>query len=214
MARTRTEAALADAERAHSADEERAELLARARRFKSSWTELAEGLVEVRRGGAWKRWGFATFEDYTKKELHLRPETVDKLTGSYSFLQTRAPQVLTRGPEQPLPSYQSIDFLRRAEEQEGAPAEAVAELRRRVLDEGAALPTVSRKYREVIFPLAEEERAERDAQQLRQAAKRLADLLGETRAVPRRLAKEVGEAVGRLVEALGDDADESERESA
>ena len=207
MARTKIEAALADAEREHAGDAERSELLARARRFKASWVELAEALTAVRRSNHWKRWGFSAFEDYTRKELHLRPETVDKLTGSFSFLQSRAPEVLSRGPAEPLPSYQSVDFLRRAEEQPGAPADVVAELRRRVIDEGAALPAISRKYREVIFPLADEERAGRDAQQLRQAARRLADLLSETTAVPRKLAKEVAEVVGRLVEALGEGDD-------
>ena len=215
MPRTKTEAALADAEREHATDEERAELLARARRFKASWMELAEALTAVRRSSAWKRWGYGTFEDYTRKELHLRPETVDKLTGSFSFLQNRAPEVLTRAPSQPLPSYQAIDFLRRAEEQEGAPAEAVAELRRRVIDEGAALPAVTRKYREVIFPLADEEREAEEARKLRSAARRLADLLASAASVPnvpKRLVKEVAEAVGRLVEALGESAESGEGE--
>jgi hypothetical protein len=205
MPRTRVEAELAEAERVHADDGERAELLARARRFKASWVELAEALSACRKASAWRRWGFASFDEYTRKELHLRPETVDKLTGSYSFLRARAPEVLARGPDEPIPSWQSVDFLRRAEEKEGAPAEAVAELRRRVIDDGAALPSLTRKYREVIFPLADEEKADRDARQLRSAARRLAELLEGSGAVPRRLAREVGEAVARLIEALGDD---------
>src|SRR5688572_17769689 len=96
MARTKTEAALAAAERQHADDPERAELLARARRFKASWLELAEALSEVRKAGHWKRWGFGSFEEYTKKELHLRQETVDKLTGSFLFLRRSAPEVLDR----------------------------------------------------------------------------------------------------------------------
>jgi hypothetical protein len=202
MPRTKVEAELEAAERAHAADEERAELLARARRFKASWVELAEALSELRRSQGWKRWGFGSFEDYTRKELHLRPETVDKLTGSYSFLRAQAPEVLRRDGSQPLPSYQAVDYLRRAEEKDDAPREAVAELRRRVIDDGAAVGTLQRKYGEVIFPLGDDERADRDSQQLGQAARRLLALLEETRAVPRRMATEVAESVERLVQAL------------
>ena len=101
-------------------------MLARARRFKNSWIELAEALTETRKNGAWKRWGYESFEDYAKKELHLRQETVDKLTGSFVFLQKRAPEVLRRdGLTASIPSYQSVDFLRRAESQEDPPRDVV-----------------------------------------------------------------------------------------
>jgi hypothetical protein len=210
VARTKVEEALAAAEREHADDPERADLIARARRFKASWIELAEALSEVRRNGRWKRWGHDTFDDYARRELHLRQETVDKLTGSFLFLQRRAPEVLRRdGVSAPIPSYQSVDFLRRAEEREEAPRETVAELRREVIDDGASLPTISRKYREVVFPLDESERAERDAAALRAATRRLRDLLGDTRAVPRRLATEVAAALDRLLEELPSETTEA-----
>ncbi len=47
--RTKTEAALEHAEQAHADDPERAELLRRARRFKTSWIELAEALTACRK---------------------------------------------------------------------------------------------------------------------------------------------------------------------
>jgi hypothetical protein len=56
--RTKTDAALAEAEEAHADDPARVELLQRARRFKASWIELAEGLSNVRRSGDFKRWGY------------------------------------------------------------------------------------------------------------------------------------------------------------
>src|SRR3954463_10406823 len=115
MSRTKVEEALADAEREHADDPERVELLARARRFKSSWIELAEALNEVRRGTRWKRWGYGSFEEYARRELHLKQETVDKLTGSYSFLKAKAPEVLSRNAvADKIPSWQSVDFWRRA----------------------------------------------------------------------------------------------------
>ena len=108
--------------------------------------------------------GVQTFEAYAKAELHLRPETVDKLTGSYSFLQRKAPAVLQRDPlREPMPSYKAVDFLRRAEESHDAPREAVEEIRRRVIDEGEPAGRITRQYNDVVFPIDEDARASRDA---------------------------------------------------
>src|ERR1019366_6717942 len=122
MHRTKTDAALADAERSHADDPERAELLARARRFKASWIELAEALTAVKRSNAWRNWGYDSFEAYAKGEVKNRQGTADKLPGSYTFLKRRAPGVLERDAlREPIPSYQAVDFLRRAEASEDAP---------------------------------------------------------------------------------------------
>jgi hypothetical protein len=210
MHRTKTEAALAQAEAAHADDAERAELLRRARRFKASWIELAEALTQARRGNRWKEWGYESFEAYAKTELHLRQETVDKLTGSFLFLKRRAPSVLSRDAlREPIPSYEAVDFLRRAEASAEAPREAVEEIRRRVIDEGAPAAAVSRSYRDVVFPLDESQRRARDAAGLRNVARRLRELLGATRVVPRPLAEEVQTALDQLLEALGDDAEQA-----
>jgi hypothetical protein len=203
MHRTKTEAALADAERAHLDDPERAELLARARRFKASWIELAEALSGVKRSGRWRDWGYDSFEAYAKGELRIRQETAEKLTGSYSFLKRRAPTVLERDAlHEPIPSYQAVDFLRRAEASEDAPKGTVEEIRRRVLDDAAPVATIARAYGDVVFPLDPAERKARDASGLKNVARRLRELLAETRAVPRKLAGEVDGALGRLLEEL------------
>ncbi|MCL2450199.1 MAG: hypothetical protein FWD17_14725 [Polyangiaceae bacterium] len=203
MHRTKTEAALAEAEAAHGDDPERADLLRRARRFKASWIELAEALTRIKRGSRWKAWGFESFEAYAKKELHLRSETVDKLTGSYTFLQRRAPSVLARdGVRETVPSYQAIDFLRRAEASESAPREAVDAIRHRVLDEGAPLASVARAFRDVVFPVDSETRRAREVAALKNVATRLRELLADTKAVPRRLAGEVDTALDRLLGVL------------
>jgi hypothetical protein len=208
MTRTKIDETLAALEEALGDNPERAELVRRARRFKASWVELAEALTEARRNGHWKEWGYSSFEEYTGKELHLRPETVDKLTGSYSFLQRRAPAVLSRdGLAAPMPSYQAIDFLRRAEETD-APKEAVEEIRRKVIDEAVPLMQVAREYKDVVFPIDEKTRKARDAAGVKNVAKRLRELLAETRAVPRSLANEVSESLDRLLSALGPSAEE------
>jgi hypothetical protein len=205
MHRTKTDAALADAETAHADDPERAELLRRARRFKNSWIELAEALTSAKRHSLWKGWGYDSFEAYAKSELHLRQETVDKLTGSYTFLQRRAPAVLERdGLRERVPSYQAVDFLRRAEEEESAPRDVLDELRGRVLDEAAPVATVARAYGDVVFPIDEGTKRARDLAGVKNVAKRLREILGETRAVPRKLAGEVSSALDRLLEAIED----------
>lgn len=203
MDRTKIDRELADAEEVNAGDPERAELLARARRFKNSWIELAEGLTQVRKNGRWKRWGHESFEEYAKKELHLRQETVDKLTGSFLFLQKRAPEVLQRdGVSASIPSYQSVDFLRRAESQEGAPEEAVEAVRKRVIEDNAPHASIVRQYADTVFPINESEKKQRDAAGLKNVATRLRELLGETRAVPKKLAIDVSSSLERLLEAL------------
>jgi hypothetical protein len=209
MQRTKVDAALEATAEQFADDPERVELIHRARRFKASWIELAEGLTDVRRHNHWKRWGFASLEEYAKSELHLLPATVEKLTGSFQFLKAKAPDVLRRdGLGAPIPSYQAIDFLRRAEAEETAKPDVMDALRKRVIDEGAPAAAVAREFKATVFPIDEGTRRERDAAGLRNVAKRLQDLLGETHAVPRRLASEVGDAVGKLLEALakGEDA--------
>jgi hypothetical protein len=203
MHRTKTDEALEEAERANEDDPERAELLRRARRFKASWIELAEALSAVRRNGRWKEWGYDSFEAYAKRELHIRQETADKLTGSYTFLKRRAPTVLARDAlRDPIPSYQAVDFLRRAEAQGDAPREAVNEIRRRVLEEAAPVATIARAYGDVVFPIDDERRKARDIAGLKNVARRLRELLSESRAVPKKLASEVDGVLERLVEAL------------
>jgi hypothetical protein len=203
MHRTKTEAALADAELSHADDPERAEVLSRARRFKASWIELAEALTGVKRGSRWRDWGYDSFEAYAKQELRIRPETAEKLTGSYTFLKRRAPSVIARDAlREPVPSYQAVDFLRRAEASESAPRDAVEEIRRRVLDDAAPVASVSRDYGPVVFPLDPQQSLAKDVAGLKNVARRLRDLLAETHAVPRKLAGEVREAVEHLLEVI------------
>ena len=208
MARTKTEASLEAMEREHADDPERADLLARARRFKTSWIELAEGLTETRRSESYRRWGYEAFDAYAKTELHLRPETVDKLMGSYGFLQRRAPAVLARdGVRERIPSYQAVDFLRRAEESPAAPDEAKDEIFTRVIGESKPASSVAREFGDVVFPLAPGDKKARDAAGVRNVARRLRELLDETSALPKGLAREALEVIDRVLTKL-DENDE------
>jgi lipopolysaccharide biosynthesis regulator YciM len=198
--RTKTDAVMAAAEDQFSDDPERAELIRRARRFKASWLELAASLTRVRRDGHWQAWGYKTFEQYTKKELHLRPDTVEKLTGSYQFLQRRAPSLLEQDAlTTSIPSFKAVDLVRRAEESEDAPREAVAEIRRRVLDEGEPVNKVMREYKDVVFPISEDKKKEQDVAAVRNVAKRLRDLLGTTRVVSKGLVADARDVLEKIL---------------
>ena len=209
MKETKVVAQLAAAEKEHEDDPERATVLRRARAFKASWIELAESLVHVRREQSWRAWGYETFEAYTKKELHLREETVEKLTGSFVFLQKRAPHMLERDYHpSPIPSYQSVDFLRRAES-ENPPDDTLDALRRRVLEEAAPLPTVSRQFKDAVFPVDEDTLHKREVAGLKNVATRLKQLLAETHAIPRKLAGDVAAGLEQLLDALEEREDEA-----
>ncbi len=217
MRQTQVDQDLELREEAFSSDPERANAIACARRFKSSWLELAEVLVSVKKSGRYSEWGYSSFEDYAGKELRLRPETVDKLTGSYAFLHRKAPTVLERdGVAKSIPSYQAIDFLRRAEEEAHAPEDVVEEVRRQIMDEGAPVAQVKKQFGDSIFPIAPNERKKRDRAAVKNVATRLRDLLGETKVVPRGIAVECTEALDKLLESItpANSKDEGEEEAA
>ncbi len=200
---TRTEAKLLESEDAFSDDPERAELIARARRFKASWVELAEGLTESKKKGSWSRWGYASFEEYAKKELHLRQETVDKLTASFLFLKKSAPSILKRdGLTASIPSYQAIDFLRKVEDKGDVDDGVVREIRHKLLDEGESVAAVKRAFQETVFPISKEDRKKRDRDGLRNVAKRLRELLDESSVAPRALGGELSKSLDELLEWL------------
>jgi hypothetical protein len=203
-AQTRVDSEMEARVTACAGDGERVEVLQRARRFKASWVELGEALADVLKRERWRRWGFPDFDSYCRKELHLRPETAHKLTGSFAFLQARAPEVLRRdGMAAPIPPLEAVNFWRRAEEEaDSPPREQLAELRRAVVDEGAPAGAIRRRYREVFFPTGDEERSSRDKGAVLAAAQKLIELLAETRVVEKRLAADVEEQLGRLVQEL------------
>lgn len=204
MATTKVDRELEARAESHADDPERAELIQRARRFKASWLELAEALTEVARRGRFRSWGYESVEDYAKKELHLRPDTVAKLTASYAFLRKRAPEVLTRDAlTEKIPSYQAVEFLRRAEEQEAAPKATLEEVKRKVLDESVPYSSVSREYRAKLFPLEPPQKRT----QVKAAATRLRELMRESPDLPAAVRDSVESALARLLEVLGSDAE-------
>lgn len=93
----------------------RGELLTASKRFKASWTELGALLVRVRKESAHEQWGYATFEAYCLKELHIRRQTALKLTNSYAFLERHERDLLDK-PQEERPAFEVVEVLARAEE--------------------------------------------------------------------------------------------------
>jgi hypothetical protein len=210
MQQTNVDRALAALEEQHADDPQRATVLRLTRRFKASWLELGEALAEVKRGKKWEGWGYASFEEYAKAELKLRGDTVEKLTGSYMFLHKSAPEVLKRDPLEAVPTFQAVDYLRRAEEKaavdDSISEETIGNVRKQILDDGVPLATVARLYNDTLFPVSENDKRESSKKALKQTATKLRDLLADTDAVPRRLASTVGEALDELLSAIAGEA--------
>lgn len=214
-ARTQVDATLAAAQQRHAGDPERAELIARTRRFKSSWIELAEALTECRNHKRFLKWNYRSFEDYYRRELHLKSATVDKLTGSYVFLKHAAPEVLKRdGVDKDFPSWQAVDFWRKAEEaaQNGqADPETVADVKRAVVEDNLPLPKITRLYRETLFPGEPDAEQKKRLKEAGRTARKLADLLEPLRdALPEAVLTQVAQAVTALLRALPVDDKEPE----
>ncbi len=203
---TKTDREMEDTMLAVADDPERVDVLSKARRFKRTWIELAEALTGVYERESWLRWGFSSFEDYCRKELHIKKGTISKLLGSFRFLRSTAPKVLERAqhePSAPVPSLQAVDFAARAAERGAADEETMQEITRAVFEDGADAPVLSRRFKEVAFPVDESERRDKLRTQLANAARRLANLLAEPDApIPHDVAVTVEESLGHLLDSL------------
>jgi hypothetical protein len=203
---TKTDRAMEDQLLAVANDPERADTLAKARAFKRTWLELADSLARVQKKESWQRWGFTDFDAYCRKELHLRRSTVDKLLGSYRFLESSAPKVLERAREQPnapIPSLAAVQFVEKATSRGAADDETLATIRTVAFDEGADASYLNKTFKEAAFPVDEDDRAERLRAQIAGAARRLSALIAEEGApISRALAVRVEETIGDLLAKL------------
>jgi hypothetical protein len=129
---------------------DRYEVLDKAKRFKSSWVELGEKLLQVSSKGRFREWGYQSFEEYCVQEIRIKRGTAEKLTMAYRFMEKEEPQLLSAREElKPLPDYRSIDLLRKAKEEKGFSEAEYDGLRKSVVEEERSHPTVLKKYKEV-----------------------------------------------------------------
>jgi hypothetical protein len=187
-------------------DSERVLVLEKARAFKRSWVELAERLALVSQRESWREWGYASFDLYVRKELHITPATAAKLVSSYGFLQHRAPEMVARAlrePDAPVPSLQAVDFVARAERRGAANDDTLREITQAAFDEGTEASALARRYKAVAFPLSDDQRRDQRLGQLAQAARRLATLLADADLpIPHHVSTAVEEAIGLLLECV------------
>ncbi len=204
---TKTDRQMEDRMMAVASDPERADTLQKARAFKRTWLELAQALSKIQGENSWERWGFADFDSYCKKELHLRGSTVAKLLGSYRFLETSAPRVIERARtdhyESPIPSVATVEFVQKATEKGAADEETLHSMHRVAFEEGGEVSVLRKEFGELAFPVSDRERKEKVRTQITAAARRLSALIAEDGSpVPKKLAIRVEELVGELLETL------------
>uniref|UniRef100_C6E6C9 DUF3102 domain-containing protein n=1 Tax=Geobacter sp. (strain M21) TaxID=443144 RepID=C6E6C9_GEOSM len=181
---------------------ERYEVLDRAKRFKSSWVELGEKLLDVSKRARFREWGYGTFEEYCVQEIRIKRGTAEKLTMAYRFMEKEEPQLIDRREElKPLPDYRSIDLLRQAKEEKGFTEEEYGDLRKRVVEEDRSHPTVLKKFKEVAA-LREEVNPLAPLKAGISAARRLDSALRAMESAPAVYLEQVGEMIAHLEQEL------------
>ncbi|WP_224982553.1 hypothetical protein [Geomonas agri] len=181
---------------------DRYEVLDKAKRFKSSWVELGEKLLDVSKRGRFREWGYGTFEEYCVQEIRIKRGTAEKLTMAYRFMEKEEPQLLDRREElRPLPDFRSIDLLRQAKEEKGFSAEEYGDLRKRVVEDDKSHPTVLKKFKEVAA-LREEPNPLVPLKAAVSAAKRLDNALRLLESVPQEYVQQVAEVLNHLEQEL------------
>jgi hypothetical protein len=204
---TKTDRQMEDRMMAVAGDPLRADTLQKARAFKRTWLELAQALNRVSAARSWEAWGFPDFDAYCRKELHLRGSTVQKLLGSYRFLETSAPKVIERvrdDPfEAPIPSMPAVEFVQKARERGAADEETLDTIQRVAFEEGVDAPLLAKKYKDIAFPQSASDKREKVRSAIAQAARRLSSLIAEEDSpVPKKMAIRVEELVGELLEQI------------
>lgn len=176
--------------------------------FKRSWVRLGQHLTEVQRTGAFKEWGYRTYEAYARHELHLRRDTAHKLARSFEFLSQHEPELLSakgsgRG-DVVLPGYQALDALAEARKSQYLSEDDYREIRDQVFREDPSPAKIRRMVRDRANDMPEPE-PEPPAQRFRRClstAERLYGMLLECDA-PEPIRESVESAIGglrRLVE--------------
>lgn len=204
---TKTDQSMEDRMLAVSSDPERADVLQKARAFKRTWLELAEALNRANEKKLWARWGFSDFDAYCRKELHLRGSTVQKLLGSYRFLETSAPRVIERARtdhyEAPIPSIQTVEFVEKATREGHADEETLATIHKSAFEDGVDKTVLAKKFGELVFPQTSADKREKLRASIAAVARRLSSLIAEDGApIPKQLAIKVEETIGELLGAI------------
>jgi hypothetical protein len=189
-------------------DPQRVEMLQRARNFKRSWVEMAEGLLELRVSRAYEAWGYKDLYAYCAEELLIKKRSVDKLTGSYDAIQRHAPEVLADTYDERLvPTFDSVNYFARAvdrvEEESATHDDAVVEdLRHAVFEDRAPVTSLRRRFNDVVFTKSHDENALAIMERTNNAAQRLCSWLPNIDGLRRERVAEVAAALDGLIRDL------------
>ncbi|MBD3426909.1 MAG: hypothetical protein GF409_06730 [Candidatus Omnitrophica bacterium] len=130
-------------------------VLEQAKGFKTSWIALGQMLFSVWKDKLYREWGYQQFDSYVSKEIGVRKQTAAKLLRSYSFLEKEEPRYLSRdfvegAQASSVPTYESVDLLRRANDNKDLDRKDYAKIRKYVLEEGKDASDVRKDLTKMI----------------------------------------------------------------
>ncbi len=133
----------------------RFKVLDAAKSFKSSWIELGQFLFTVYKDKLYRDWEYQTFESYCAKEIGIRQVTAMKLLKSYSFLEKEEPEyvkpaaISERKPDR-IPSFEAVNTLRLAHENERVSEDQYDDLRQDILEEAKEDSEIKKKIKYIL----------------------------------------------------------------
>ena len=189
-------------------------VLQNAKSFKTSWIDLGQALYNVWKDKLYKDWGYQEFDSYASKEIGIRKETALKLLRSYSFLEKEEPKYLKKeyndaAEADVIPSYESVDVLRKANQNKNVGREDYARIKKYVLNDGKDAKEVRKDLTQMIK--RNEELDPEDARKKKQEilVKRFISVLRSvsreirlTKALPAQIAKEADSLIVKIESAM------------
>ena len=195
-------------------DSIRYQVLRHAKDFKASWIGLGQALYSVWKDKLYRDWGYAKFDAYTSKEIGIRKQTALKLLRSYYFLEKEEPHYLSPDYSENadaalVPTYESVDLLRRASKRKELDKTDYANLKKKIFEAGKDANEVKKDLTALIKERQELEPQEAWQKKRMAFIRRLVGTLKTLRAelkvtkvLPEQVLKETERLIGRLEDAL------------
>ena len=186
-----------------------------AKRFKTNWIDLGRTLYTIWKDKSYRQWGYSSFDTYTTREIGIRKQTSIKLLRSYYFLEKEEPAYLRNEHLDPaaadtVPTYESVDVLRRAKQNKVLDAADYMHLKKAVLDKGKDAVNARKDLTALIRQRAELAPEEAWAQKKEVYVKRLISTLKslkreteELRVLPKSVLKNITDLIETLNRELG-----------
>lgn len=192
----------------------RYQILENAKNFKTSWIELGRSLYAVFKDKLYKEWGYTSFDIYTAREIGIRKQTAMKLLRSYYFLEKEEPLYLKpdyieSADTVVIPSYESIDVLRRVKNKPALDDNDYAALKKEVFEKGRDALQIKKdltaliRQREELEP--DQARKKKKAIVVRRLLSTLKSLKKEieiSKLLPANLIKETAALINKLEEEI------------